>query len=199
MPTVLVFPQVGATSQTMSSANNNPAPTPSSESKSLHNHIRLLNKSSERLCHLGLLSLPQKPSDKTLTHTAAPSPEQSRSAPTIRPHLTNLVHPLNQTPRLEAPLLTFLPPIPAQAPDAHLVQQEALCHRLDHKDRVAKVREKTLCSCRASRLCSTRTSVPFTLTEDLAEEVCLMIGPRDAHLRPLTEIETSMTDGSTRS
>ena len=132
--TVLVFPQAGVTSQTTNSANSNPAPTPSLVSKSLHDHIHLLNKSSEHLCRLGHLNLPPKPSGETLAHTAAQSPEPSRSAPTICPHLTNLVHPLNQTPRLETPLLTFLPLIPAPAPDAHLVQQEALCHRLDHKD-----------------------------------------------------------------
>ena len=137
MPTVLVFPLVGAPSPITNSAPNNPVPTPSSGSKSLRNRIRLLNKSSEHLRHLGHLNLPSKPSDETLTHTAAQSPGPSHSAPTVCPHLTNLVHPLNQTPRLEVPLLTFLPLIPAPAADAHLVQQEALCHRLDHKDRVA--------------------------------------------------------------
>ena len=199
VPTVLVFPLVGAPSLTTNSAPNNLVPMPSSVSKSLHGRICLLNKSSEHHRRLGHLNLPPKPSDETLAHTAAQSPEPSHSAPTIRPHLTNLVHPLNQTPRLEAPLLTFLPPIPAQAPDAHLVQQEALCHRLDHKDRVARTREETLRSRRASRPSSTHTSVPFTIAEGLAEEVHLMIGPRDARLRPLMEIETSMMDGSTRS
>ena len=199
MPTVLVFPQAGAISPTTNSASNNPAPTPSSGLKSLRDHIALLNKSSERLRHLGHLNLPQKPSNETLAHTAAQSPEQSHSAPTVCPHLTNLVHPLNQAPCLEPPLLTFLPTIPAPAPDAHLVQQEVLCHRLDHKDQVAKVREETLCNHWRSRPCSMRTSVPFTLEEGLAEEVHLMIGPRDVRLRPLTETGTSMTDGSTRS
>ena len=200
VPTALVFPLVGAHSQTTNSAPNNPAPTPSSELKSLRDRIRLLNRSSEHLRRLGHLNLPPKPSDETLAHTAAQSPEPSRSAlTTVRPHLTNLVHPLNQTPRLETPLLTFLPPIPAQVQDAHLVQQEALCHRLDHKDRVARTREETLRSRRASRQSSMRTSVPFTVAEGLAEEVRLMIGPRDARLRPLTEIEASMTDGSMRS
>ena len=74
VPTVLVFPQVGTPSPTTSSANNSPAQTPSSVSKSLHSRIRLLNKSSERLRRLGHLNLPSKPSDETLTHTAAQSP-----------------------------------------------------------------------------------------------------------------------------
>ena len=199
VPTVLVFLQAGTTSPSTNPASNNPAPTLSSVSKSLHECIALLNKSSEHLHCLGHLNLPLKPSDETLTHTAAQSPEPSHSAPTIRPPLTNPGHPLNPTPCLESPLLTFLPPIPAQAPDAHLVQQEALCHRLDHKDRVVKVREETLRSHRASCPRSTCTSVPFTVMEGLAEEVCLMIGPRDVRLRPLTEIGTSMTDGNTRS
>ena len=148
VPTVLVFPQVGATSQNTNSAQNNPVLMPSLASKSLRERISLLNKSSKRLRHLGLLNLPQKPSDETLAHTAALSPEQPpNDRPTIRPHLMNLIHPLNQTPCLDPPLLTLLPPlptVPAQAPDAHLVQQGELCHRLDHKDQVAKVREEVL-------------------------------------------------------
>ena len=135
VPTVLIFPQVGTTSLSTSLVSSNPAPTPSLVSKSLHDCIALLNKSSEHLRCLGLLNLPQKPSDKTLAHTTAQSPEQSpNNRLTICLSLTNLIHPLKQTPRLEPPLLTFLPPIPAPAPDAHLVQQEALCHRLGHKD-----------------------------------------------------------------
>ena len=199
VPTVLVFPQAGATSPTTSSVHNNPVPMLSSVSKSLRDRIALLNKSSKHLHHLGLQNLPQKPSNKTLAHTATQSQEPSPNKPTIHPHLTNLVHPLNQTPRLESPLLTFLLPIPATAPDTRLVQQEALCHRLDHKDRVVKIREETLRSCRTSRPHLMHTSVPYTPTVDLAEEVHLMIGPRDVRLRPLAEIGTSMTDGSTRS
>ena len=198
--TVLVFPQGGIISPSMNSVLNNPAPTPSSVLKSLHNCIALLNKSSEHLRHLGHLNLPPKPSDETLAHTATQSPEWSpKHRPTDHPHLTNLVCPLNQTPRLDPPLLTFLPSIPAPVQDTHLVQQEALCHRLDHKDQVARAREETLCDCQRSRQRSTHTSVPYTPTAELVEEVHLMIGPRDAHLRPLMEIETSMTDGSTRS
>ena len=204
--TVLVFPQAGATSPNTNSVSNSLVPTPSSVPKSLHDCIALLNKSSECLRHLGLLNLLQKPSDETLAHTATQSPGQSPNDRTIVcPHLTNLVHPLNQTPCLDPPLLTLLPPLPislpttpAQAPDAHLVQQEVLCHRLDHKDRVAKVREETLRDRQKSCQCLMRISIPFTLEEGLAEEVRLMIGPRDVRLRPLMETGTSITDGSTR-
>ena len=131
---VLVFPQAGTTSRSMSSVSNNPAPTLSLVSKSLRKCIALLNKSSELLCHLGHLNLPQKPSDETLAHTAAQSPEQPLKLKLTCLYLTNLIHPLNQTPCLDPPLLVFLLPIPAPVQDTHLVQQEVLCHRLDHKD-----------------------------------------------------------------
>ena len=199
IPTVLVFPQVGTTSRNTNPVSNSPVPMPSLVSKSLHDRIALLNKSSKHLRHLRLLNLPQKPSNETLAHTATQSPEPSLNRLMTHPLLTNLVHPLNQTPHLEAPLLTFLPPIPAPVQDAHLVQQKALCHRLDHKDRVAKAREEMLRDRQKSRWPSTRISIPFTLEEGLAEEVHLMIGPRDMCLRPLMEIGTSMTDGNTRS
>ena len=136
--TVLIFPQVGITSLSMNPASNNPAPMQSSESKSLQDRIALLNRSSEHLHRLGHLNLPPKPSDKTLTHTATQSLEQSpKPRPMIWPCLMNLLNPLNQTPHIEPPLLTLLLILPSIAPDAHLVQQQALCHRLDHKDWVA--------------------------------------------------------------
>ena len=159
---VLVFPQGSITSLSMNLALNNPVPTLSSVPRSLRDCIALLNKSSEHLHCLGHLNLPPKPSDKTLTHTATQSPELShRPKKMLRPHLANLLNPLNQTPRYEPPLLTLLPTLLSIAPDAHLVQQQVLCHRLDHKDRVMKVREETLHSHQASRLCSTHTSIPY--------------------------------------
>ena len=62
-----------------------------------------------------------------------------------------------------------------------------------------KVREEALRDRWRSHQHSMCTSVPFTLEEGLAEEVHCMIGPRDVRLRPSMEIETSMTDESTRS
>ena len=199
MPQALIFLKGGTTSPTMSTVTNNPVPMPSLVSMSLRASIRLLNKCSEDLHCLGHLNLPPKPSDETLAHTAAQFPELSPKL-TIRPNnFAKILNPLNQTPCYEPPLLTFLPTTPTPVQDAHLVQQEALCHRLEHKDQVVWMQEEELCSWQKSCLSSMCISIPYMGTEQLAGEVCLMIGQRDERLRPLTETETSMTDGSMKS